>query len=100
MMPSVPCLLQDIDNYKTFSMLPRDISQQILNELVYSGRLTDVSLEKFRDCALQVAHTRFIKLAFFLIVAFLIYCQMIILILKRPFMFFTGSLLGRMSWGR
>lgn len=35
-------------------MLPRDISQQIFNELVYSQRLTDVSLEAFRDCALQV----------------------------------------------
>uniref|UniRef100_A0A2P2MWZ9 Putative adenylate cyclase regulatory protein n=1 Tax=Rhizophora mucronata TaxID=61149 RepID=A0A2P2MWZ9_RHIMU len=38
------CLLcvfleQDIDKYKTFSMLPRDISQQIFNELVYSQRL-------------------------------------------------------------
>ncbi|KAH7547434.1 hypothetical protein FEM48_Zijuj01G0309600 [Ziziphus jujuba var. spinosa] len=46
-------ICEDIDNYKTFSMLPRDISQQILNKLVYSRRLTDVSLEKFRDCALQ-----------------------------------------------
>lgn len=35
-------------------MLPRDISQQIINELVYSGCLTDVSFEGFRDCALQV----------------------------------------------
>lgn len=61
-----PCILaylfciffeQDIDRYSTFSMLPRDISQQIFNELVYSHRLNDVSLEAFRDCALQVAHS-------------------------------------------
>lgn len=45
---------QDIENYGSFSMLPRDISQQIFNELVYSHRLTDTSLEAFRDCALQV----------------------------------------------
>lgn len=47
-------LLQDIDKYSTFSVLPRDISQQIFDELVRSQRLTDVSLEAFRDCALQV----------------------------------------------
>ncbi|KAL4388455.1 hypothetical protein GQ457_09G008260 [Hibiscus cannabinus] len=45
---------EDIDNYASFSMLPRDLSQQIFNELVNSQRLTDVSLEAFRDCALQV----------------------------------------------
>lgn len=39
-------------------MLPRDISQQIINELVYSGCLTDVSFEGFRDCALQVTLIR------------------------------------------
>ncbi|KAJ0007905.1 hypothetical protein Pint_30206 [Pistacia integerrima] len=44
---------EDIDRYNTFSMLPRDISQQIFNELVNSQRLTDISLEAFRDCALQ-----------------------------------------------
>lgn len=48
-------LLQDVDRYTTFSMLPRDISQQIFNDLVYSRCLTDESLEAFRDCALQVA---------------------------------------------
>jgi len=37
-------------------MLPRDISQQILNNLVYSQRLTSDSFEAFRDCALQVNH--------------------------------------------
>ncbi|PQQ18600.1 hypothetical protein Pyn_03263 [Prunus yedoensis var. nudiflora] len=50
-------ICKDIDKYNTFSMLPRDISQQIINELVYSGCLTDVSFEGFRDCALQVAHS-------------------------------------------
>ncbi|KAH7574334.1 hypothetical protein JRO89_XS03G0283700 [Xanthoceras sorbifolium] len=44
---------QDINKYTSFSMLPRDISQQIFNELVFSHSLTDVSLEAFRDCALQ-----------------------------------------------
>nr|XP_025617502.1 F-box/LRR-repeat protein 14 isoform X13 [Arachis hypogaea] len=44
---------EDIDRYNTFSMLPRDISQQIFNKLVCSQRLTSVSLEAFRDCALQ-----------------------------------------------
>lgn len=54
-MPIFPFfLLQDIAKYKTFSMLPRDISQQIFNDLVYSRCLTEVSLEAFRDCALQV----------------------------------------------
>ncbi|KAK8595165.1 hypothetical protein V6N13_016069 [Hibiscus sabdariffa] len=47
---------EDIDNYGSFSMLPRDLSQQIFNELVNSQRLTDVSLEAFRDCALQDLH--------------------------------------------
>ncbi|XP_042491053.1 uncharacterized protein LOC122070889 [Macadamia integrifolia] len=46
-------ICEDIDNYSTFSILPRDLSQLIFNELVYSNRLTDVSLEAFRDCALQ-----------------------------------------------
>lgn len=44
---------EDIDKYSTFSVLPRDISQQIFDELVCLQRLTDVSLEAFRDCALQ-----------------------------------------------
>ena len=47
-------LYQDISKYKSFSMLPRDISQQIFNELVMSHYLTAASLEAFRDCALQV----------------------------------------------
>ncbi|CAI0422489.1 unnamed protein product [Linum tenue] len=49
-------ICEDIDNHGTFYMLPRDISQEIFNELVYSLRLTDVSLEAFRDCALQDIH--------------------------------------------
>ncbi|KAJ6363300.1 hypothetical protein OIU78_003472 [Salix suchowensis] len=44
---------EDISRYKSFSMLPRDISQQIFNELVISHYLTAASLEAFRDCALQ-----------------------------------------------
>ncbi|KAG6771359.1 hypothetical protein POTOM_022710 [Populus tomentosa] len=44
---------EDISRYKSFSMLPRDISQQIFNELVISHCLTAASLEAFRDCALQ-----------------------------------------------
>ncbi|KAK0572857.1 hypothetical protein LWI29_038205 [Acer saccharum] len=44
---------ENIDKYTSFSMLPRDLSQQIFNELVFSNGLTDVSLEAFRDCALQ-----------------------------------------------
>ncbi|XP_062078218.1 uncharacterized protein LOC133782829 isoform X4 [Humulus lupulus] len=44
---------QDIDTYNSFSMLPRDVSQQIFNDLVYSHCLTDVSVEAFRDCDLQ-----------------------------------------------
>lgn len=46
-------ICEDIDKYTDFSMLPRDISQQIFNELVSSQRLTDAYLRAFRDCALQ-----------------------------------------------
>lgn len=35
-------------------MLPRDISQQIFDDLVSSQLLTYSKLEAFRDCALQV----------------------------------------------
>lgn len=51
-------LLQDIDKYTTFSMLPRDVSQQIFNELVSSQCLTDIYLEAFRDCALEVISSK------------------------------------------
>ena len=47
-------LSQDIDQYSSFAMLPKDISQQIFNKLVLSHLLTDVFLQKFRDCALEV----------------------------------------------
>ncbi|KAI7757280.1 hypothetical protein M8C21_019191, partial [Ambrosia artemisiifolia] len=43
---------EEIDQYGTFSALPRDISQQIFNELVYSQRLTEAYLEAFQDCDL------------------------------------------------
>lgn len=46
--------LQDINKYSSFSVLPRDLSQQIFNELVASNRLTETLLETFWDCALQV----------------------------------------------
>lgn len=39
-------------------MLPRDLSQLILNELVYSQLLTDISIQAFRDCALQVTERK------------------------------------------
>ena len=45
---------QDIDRYTKFSMLPRDISQQIFDKFVDSHCLTSASLEAFRDCAIQV----------------------------------------------
>ncbi|WVZ09675.1 hypothetical protein V8G54_014205 [Vigna mungo] len=44
---------EDFHKYESFSILPRDISQQIFNELVDSHCLTEASLEAFRDCALQ-----------------------------------------------
>lgn len=43
-----------MSRYLDFSLLPRDLSQQIFNELVESSCLTEESLEAFRDCALQV----------------------------------------------
>ena len=49
-----PAILQDIDKYSSFMMLPRDLSQQIFNNLVESNCLTEASLQTFRDCALQV----------------------------------------------
>ena len=56
MMWSENILEQEIHNYSTFSSIPRDISQQILNELVYSQRLTDASFKAFQCCSLQVNH--------------------------------------------
>lgn len=56
--------MQDIDKHSTFAMLPRDLSQQIFNELVNSNRLTEASLQIFRDCALQVKVSVLICLAF------------------------------------
>jgi len=44
---------KDINKYSSFAMLPSDLSQQIFNELVDSNRLTEASLETFRDCALH-----------------------------------------------
>ncbi|RDX79075.1 F-box/LRR-repeat protein 14, partial [Mucuna pruriens] len=44
---------EDFHKYDSLSILPRDISQQIFNELVDSHCLSEASLEAFRDCALQ-----------------------------------------------
>lgn len=57
------CSLKDINKYSTFSMLPRDISQQIFDDLVYSQCLSDTLLEAFRDCALQVSFQALFELA-------------------------------------
>jgi len=43
-----------MSSYSDFSLLPRDLSQQIFNELVECGGLTEASLGAFRDCDLQV----------------------------------------------
>lgn len=53
--------LKDISNYKSFSMLPRDISQLIFDDLVCSQSLTDSILEAFRDCALEVCFTALLE---------------------------------------
>jgi len=44
---------EDVNSYSDFSLLPRDLSQQIFNELVECGGLTEASLGAFRDCDLQ-----------------------------------------------
>ncbi|KAG5569479.1 hypothetical protein H5410_059245 [Solanum commersonii] len=49
----VHSIRKDLDKYNSFSMLPRDISQLIFNNLVYSNGLSDDSIEAFRDCALH-----------------------------------------------
>ncbi|CAI0388764.1 unnamed protein product [Linum tenue] len=49
-------ICKDIERYKSFSVLPRDISQQIFNELVLTHSLNDDSLVAFLDCALQDVH--------------------------------------------
>ncbi|CAI0542644.1 unnamed protein product [Linum tenue] len=49
-------ICKDIERYKSFSVLPRDISQQIFNELALTHSLNDDSLVAFLDCALQDVH--------------------------------------------
>nr|CAE02935.3 OSJNBa0014K14.7 [Oryza sativa Japonica Group] len=44
---------EDIGKYSDFSLLPRDLSQQVFNELVEWNILTEELLGAFRDCALQ-----------------------------------------------
>lgn len=57
-------MLQDIQKYSSFSILPRDMSQLIFAELVYRQVLNDVILEAFRDCALQVSCTEYLYIRF------------------------------------
>ncbi|KAJ0965929.1 hypothetical protein J5N97_027067 [Dioscorea zingiberensis] len=49
-------ICEDIGRYNSFFMLPRDVSQQIFDEMVRSHRLSESHLEAFRDCALQDIH--------------------------------------------
>lgn len=59
--PKCPSLLdlcihritEEMHNYNTFSSLPRDLTQQIFNTLVYTCCLTPVSFQAFRDCSLE-----------------------------------------------
>nr|CAB3485045.1 unnamed protein product [Digitaria exilis] len=44
---------EDMNRYSDLSLLPRDLTQQIFNELVECGCLTGASLGAFRDCDLQ-----------------------------------------------
>lgn len=46
--------MQDMNRYSDFSRLPRDLTQQIFNELVECGCLTEASLGAFHGCDLQV----------------------------------------------
>lgn len=50
---SVQKICETIDKYESFATLPRDLSQQIFNELVHTQVLKRESLQAFRDCALQ-----------------------------------------------
>lgn len=47
-------ILQNIGRYRTLSAMPRDLAQQILNELVRHQLLAPPILHAFLDCALQV----------------------------------------------
>jgi len=50
--------LQNIREYESFDGVPRDLIQQVLNELVRKQLLSPENLELFCDCSLQV---RFIR---------------------------------------
>lgn len=52
-------LLQNIRTYPTLAAIPRDLTQQILNELVRRQLLTLSVLHAFLDCSLQVNYERF-----------------------------------------
>lgn len=50
---SVQAFCQNIGRYRTLSAMPRDLTQQILNELVRHQLLAPPLLHAFLDCALQ-----------------------------------------------
>eukprot|EP00252_Welwitschia_mirabilis_P007648 TRINITY_DN1924_c0_g1_i5.p1 TRINITY_DN1924_c0_g1~~TRINITY_DN1924_c0_g1_i5.p1 ORF type:complete len:201 (-),score=35.24 TRINITY_DN1924_c0_g1_i5:73-675(-) len=50
---SIQKICENFFRYKSFALLPRDLSQQIFNELLRERVLTRSSLQAFRDCALQ-----------------------------------------------
>jgi hypothetical protein len=51
---SVQAFCQNIGRYRNLSAMPRDLTQQILNELVRHQLLAPPILHAFLDCALQV----------------------------------------------
>jgi hypothetical protein len=56
---SVQALCQNIRTYPTLAAMPRDLTQQILNELVRRQLLTLSVLHAFLDCSLQVNYEHF-----------------------------------------
>lgn len=50
------CTLQNIHRQRSFDGVPRDLIQQVLDELVRRQLLSPATLELFSDCALQVLH--------------------------------------------
>jgi hypothetical protein len=47
-------IVQNIRQYKSFAGVPRDLVQQVLDELVRKQLLSPATLELFSDCSLQV----------------------------------------------
>lgn len=50
---SIRKICESIGRYDSFNVLPRDLSQQIFNELVRTQVLTRTLLQSFQDCNLQ-----------------------------------------------